>query len=87
MAFAFAKGSKGGIPDEQTAWGLLYIHLEKWIKQDEKELITFDEHRMVAQLLKEPSTTYRAVTVETMAFLGWLRRFADGLIAGEGDDA
>ena len=86
LAFAFAKGSKGGEPDTGTAWGLLYHQLEQWLQKDEKQLITFEKDRLVAQLLKEQSASYRAVTVEIMAFLAWLRRFADGLIAGEGGD-
>ena len=86
LAFAFAKGSKGGTPDKTKAWGLLYNQLEKWLKKDPKHLIEFTDHRLVAQLLKEASPTYRAVTVELIAFLTWLRRFADGLIAGEGGE-
>lgn len=87
LAFAFAKGSKGGVPDPKNAWGLLYIHIEEWTRQDIKELVHFEKNRLVAQLLKEKSPTYRAVTIELMAFLGWLKRFVDGLIEGEGDNS
>ena len=83
MAFAFAKGSKDGELSEKKAWGLLYLHIEQWLAQDEKQIIEFKKHRLIQQLLNEPSTTYRAVTVEIMAFLAWLRRFADGLISGD----
>lgn len=86
LAFAFAKGSKGGKADQTKAWGLLYTHIEDWVRQDIKQLVTFEENRLVAQLLKEKSPTYRAVTIEVMAFLGWLKRFVDGLIEGEGGD-
>lgn len=86
LAFAFAKGCKGGKADKTKAWGLLYAQIEEWLKKDHKQLLGFDSNRLIAQLLKEQSATYRAATIEIIAFLTWLLRFADGLIAGEGGE-
>lgn len=79
LAFAFAKGSKNGVPQD-NAWGLLYQHIEKWLKEDKKQLIRFDDNRLAARLTEVDSTTYRAVTIEVLAFLAWLKRFSEGLI-------
>lgn len=86
MAFAFSKGSKGGNIDELNAWGLLHRHIENWLKNDQKELIDFQDDRLAHSLTEADSSTYRAVTVEVIAFLSWLRRFAEGLIDGEDEN-
>lgn len=86
LAFAFAKGSKGGIPDKNSAWGLLYLQMEEWLKIDEKQLIQFDPNRLAHQLTHESSATYRAVTVELMALLSWMKRFSEALIEGEPEE-
>lgn len=83
MAFAFAKGSSNGIPDKKKAWGLIYTQIEAWLIEDEKKLINFKENGLANQLIREDSYTYRAVTIEVLAFLTWLKRFAEGLIEGE----
>ncbi|MCO6492721.1 MAG: type III-B CRISPR module-associated protein Cmr5 [Phaeodactylibacter sp.] len=80
MAFAFAKGSKNGTPQKDKAWGLLYHHVEQWLKIDPKQLIQFNDNRLAAKLTEEKSATYRAVTIEVLAFLSWLKRFSEGLI-------
>lgn len=80
LAFAFAKGSKNGVPQKEKAWGLLYSHVEQWLKEDPKRLIDFEENRLAAKLTEVDSATYRAVTIEVLAFLAWLKRFAEGLI-------
>lgn len=86
MAFGFSKGSKGGKIDESNAWGLLHQHIEHWLKEDEKELIDFQDNRLASELTRVDSPVYRAVTVEVIAFLSWLRRFAEGLIEGEDEN-
>lgn len=79
LAFAFAKG-KG---KDDTGWGLLYQHVEQWLKEDNKQLIQFNDNRLAAKLTEVDSATYRAVTIEVLAFLSWLKRFAEGLIEEE----
>lgn len=86
VAFAFAKGSKGGQPDLNSAWGLLYSQIERWLEEDGKQLINFPPNRLAYQLTEESSATYRAVTVEVIALLSWIKRFAEALIEGEADE-
>jgi CRISPR-associated protein Cmr5 len=84
LAFAFSKGNKGGKPDKSKSWGLLYMHIEQWIRKDEKQVLPLGNGLLVQEIVNQNSTKYRATTVEILAFLAWLRRFADGLIEGEG---
>lgn len=86
LAFAFAKGAKGGVIQRDNAWGLLYNQIESWLKEDDKHLITFDDSKLLEKLLETESYEYRAVAVEVLAYLTWLRRFAEGLIEGEADN-
>ncbi|MCG8331771.1 MAG: type III-B CRISPR module-associated protein Cmr5 [Chitinophagales bacterium] len=80
MSFAFYKKRKN------QAWALLYSDIEGWLKKDHKALIDFNDDELVASLIKEESATYRAVTIEVLALLTWLKRFADGLIEGEAEN-
>ena len=87
VAFAFAKGNKGGNPDaKNNPWALLYSQLEEWLKKDENQLLKFDSNKLAKKLTETDSAEYRAVTIEVLAFLNWLKRFADALIEGEAQD-
>lgn len=86
MAFAFAKGSRSGNPQDKDAWGVLYTQIEEWLRRDEKELISFENNRLAYQLTKVDSSIYRAVTVEVLALLTWMKRFTEALIEGESSD-
>lgn len=86
VAFAFAKGSKNGIPDKKNPWGLLYTQMEEWLTEDDKRLLQFDTHQLAKKLTEINSTEYRMVTIEILALLNWLKRFADALIDGEAQE-
>jgi CRISPR-associated protein Cmr5 len=77
MSFAFAKG-KG---KTDNAWGLIYHQIESWLKKDEKQLLKLDGNiSLMKALMDTDSSTYRATTIEVLALLNWMRRFAEGLI-------
>ncbi|MGB0931981.1 MAG: type III-B CRISPR module-associated protein Cmr5 [Chitinophagales bacterium] len=83
MSFAFAKGSQSGIPNRSKAWGLIYSQIEDWLK-NYWDLVDFDkEETMMANLVEIKSPEYRATTIEVLALLNWMRRFAEGLITKE----
>lgn len=81
--FAFVK-SKGN-----EVYNRIYNNTEKWIlEEDMKKLIPknyiTDENgrkkKFIDILISLPSSIYRAVTIEVLAFFNWLKRFVDGLI-------
>lgn len=98
MAFILSKkesspkknGRESYLPGDQkhpqNAYGLLYEQIFAWLKSDSKVfLLRGKENQDLVKTLSElKSHEYRAVTVEVLALLNWLRRFAEGLI--EGDD-
>ena len=79
LSFYFANGSNGGKIDTSKAYGLIYRQIENWLRKDEKKLINFQQDKLAEEIIKTDSTQYKAVTIEVMAFLSWLRRFADAL--------
>lgn len=73
---AFIK-SKGG------TYETLYNHIAEWLKKDIKFGIFNDQNKskdLLEAIISLNSPEYRAVTNETIAFLTWLKRLADGLI-------
>lgn len=56
---------------------------QMWLKEDNKRIIDLSEvndfKQFVQKITKISSAEYRTVTNEFLAYLNWLRRFADGL--------
>ena len=84
IAFAFAKGSKNGSAQKNDPWGLLYTQLEDWLRQ--KGALKMEQNPLAKVLTSSESATYRAATIEVLALLNWMKRFADALIEGEAQD-
>jgi CRISPR-associated protein Cmr5 len=83
LAFYFSKAkNKSG---SKTAYGYLLEDIGKWLKRPENShLISLSEKAEGGELLREivgmDSPQYKSLTVEVLAYLLWLRRFADGII-------
>jgi len=76
MSFCFAKGKNS----TTNAWGLLYSQITEWLQKDEKQLIEITDNNLMKALTEADSGIYRATTIEVLALLNWMRRFAEGLI-------
>ena len=81
ISFAFAKSKN---ISGKTAWGQIYIDLNDWIRQDENKWLLGNSpaNELAEAIIELNSQEYRALTLETLSFLNWLRRFAEGLIEG-----
>lgn len=78
LAFIKAKGKAG------SAYELLYAQIRLYLKEyDDLELFQNDKEDLVNIIINLPSNEYRFITTSLLAFLGWLKRFAEGLIDGE----
>lgn len=84
VAFAFAKGSKNGSAQKNDPWGLLYLQLEDWLRQ--KGNLKMEQSPLAKALASSESDSYRAATIEVLALLNWVKRFADALIEGDAND-
>lgn len=77
LAFMKSKGK---------AYKTILDNLESWFKESPKlssiyRTIPGDD--LVAKLVECETANYRALTTESLAYLNWLRRFAEGLIKDE----
>jgi CRISPR-associated protein Cmr5 len=63
---------------------LLYQHISMWLKSPQSQLVWsgtgLQKDNIIDRLIHESSSTYRRATVEALAFLNWLKRFADALL-------
>lgn len=86
VAFFFSKKN-----DDQSKAGYaykeIYEQLNEWLKKAETVNWMLNSDKPLVQSITElPSEQYRALTIEALAFLNWLRRFAEGMIEGEAEE-
>lgn len=76
LAFLKSKG-KG---DENKPHEKLFKDIESWLFDNKN--IQWDKTRsgLMEEVIKLPSDRFRHVTSETLAFLSWMKRFADAVL-------
>lgn len=84
-------GSKSKDKNGRTAYGVLLEHIYDWLKKDTKPLYgdispVQDSVDLPGYVVRLESPQYRALTIEVLAFINWVKRFADGMIEGEAAD-
>lgn len=83
LAFIYSKKDKG------NAYDLIYKQLTDYLKSNSTARINMPETEteLVEWVISLPSSEYRYVTEEILAFLKWLKRFAEGMIeSGRGEE-
>jgi CRISPR-associated protein Cmr5 len=80
LAFVKAKSKTG------NAYDLIYKQLTKYMKSEHTTRISMpqNENDLAKWAISENPEKYRYITQEILAFLQWLKRFAEGLIEEEG---
>ena len=84
LAFWRAKGMKDGKPKDhgENAHWRLYEHVSDWVM---KRMNHTPSDGLMGWVIAVGTTTddYRRATAEGMAFLGWLKRFAEAELGGD----
>lgn len=81
LAFVFSKKKKG------NAYYLVYEQINKYMSSPHVSVIQKPNDKDLAEWVFSLNThEYRYVEEEILAFLNWLRRFAEGLIIEEGEE-
>lgn len=77
LAFVYAK--------KEDAYNLIYTQLTQYLKSDIPARIKMahDNKDLLEWVISCNSEAYRYITQEVLAFLSWLKRFAEGMIEGE----
>jgi len=70
QTLAFLKAKAGGKQDKEHM--VVYNHITAWVQQELNVKGDFLEW-----LLGQSSTEYRRATVEVLAYLNWIKRFAE----------
>lgn len=81
-AFLYAKSKPDAANDkkEQTVHATLLGHLQTWLTQTGR-FPALANQSFIEWLIEASSDEYRRAAVEALAYLAWLRRFAEGAIA------
>jgi len=81
LAFIKSKSKEG------NAYELIYKQLTVYMKSEHTSRISMPngEDDLTKWVINVDSSTYRYITQEILAFLNWLRRFAEGLIKDKED--
>jgi CRISPR-associated protein Cmr5 len=73
LAFMFSKKGK-------NEHDLLYSQLSIWLRKLHLLRGQSEQNEFVYEVIMLENAQYRVLTVEALAFVAWLRRFADGMI-------
>lgn len=77
LAFVKSKHAKQDKP--KNGYDKLYKQIGDWLRNESANQ-SVPSGELVEQIIQLNSSTYRQVTVETLALLNWMRRFVDGLM-------
>lgn len=79
LAFLKSKG-KG---DERNPEEKVYQDIDGWLSKN-KNIHWNTKGELIERVIALPSDRFRQVTAETLAYLSWMKRFADAVLPKEG---
>lgn len=81
LAFWKAKGYKDGKPKSDSEHARLFQDVDGWVKQQ----LGLSARKMLLEWIIQHASTdeYRRATAEAIAFLNWLKRFAEAELGGD----
>jgi len=79
LAFLKARG-KNDPADEHT---VLFRHLSNWVLEQVAPGTGTGHQHLIQWVLENDSVAYRRATIEALAFLNWLKRFAEAELPTE----
>ncbi|ROL57223.1 type III-B CRISPR module-associated protein Cmr5 [Bacteroidetes/Chlorobi group bacterium Naka2016] len=80
LVFIKAKSNDGNV------YELIYDQITRYFKESyapSRVKMPSNENELIKWVISCDSTTYRYITQDLLAFLNWLRRFAEGMIEPE----
>ena len=79
MLLAQAKGKSA----DQDAHRLLYDHLQDWLRGPEQAAVYPPDQDLVKAVISHGQREYVRAQFESLAYLNWLKKFAQAYLAGE----
>lgn len=65
--------------EKKKEYKILYDGIQYWLKTGSPIKSLFGDNDLLEEVIRMPSDNYRACTRETLAYLNWVKRFAEGL--------
>lgn len=75
QTLAFFRAKAG--PSRSGEHWLLYSHLSQWVLS---QLMVTDNNDLLDWIVQQDTQSYRRATSETLAYLSWLKRFAEAVL-------
>jgi len=72
-----------GQPAKQDAHRLLYDHLQDWLCGREHAALYPEDQALVEAVINHGQRDYIRAQVESLAYLDWLKKFAQAYLTGE----
>lgn len=85
QTLAFLKSKANGEGKPAKAQSELFEHLTDWLKDTRTIPWESTEPDLLERIVNSSSDTYRVATSEALAFLTWLKRFAEGYLEKKKD--
>ena len=77
QTLAFFRAKAG--PDKKTEHWLLYKHISRWVMA-QLDPANQNKDGLLEWIVQQDTQTYRRATAETLAYMGWLKRFAEAVL-------
>ncbi len=74
LAFCYSKGG---------AYKEIYDQIYGWLLKNNPKLFPEKNEEFVKAVINKNSSEYRVITMEVLALLNWMRRFAEGMVKQE----
>ncbi|WP_083979321.1 type III-B CRISPR module-associated protein Cmr5 [Bacillus alveayuensis] len=63
---------------EGGEYKVIYDQIHEWLKKKYPEYFPSTKYEFVEIIISQKSQDYRLLTMEALALLNWMRKFADG---------
>ncbi len=78
-ALAFIKSKRNDPAKRKNEHRAMYEDLSGWLRHKDCPFLLPNQQDLAAFVIKLDGSSYRAYTLEVLAYLNWLRKFTDGL--------
>jgi len=84
LAYIISKGKANKSNEKNNAYDLIYEQISEWLRSGNTGCALLPgDNDLLKFVISQSSPIYRQITAETLAFMNWVRRLAEGMI---GDD-
>lgn len=82
QTIAFLKSKSKSNENKEKPEAKIYKDLEGWL---DKRILWTTKGELIEKIIGLPSDKFRFATAETIAYLSWMKRFAEAVLPKEGD--